>query len=53
MASSILIVEDEEAILELIAVNLEHAGQLPLRARSVEDAEALIAGALPDMVLLD
>ena len=53
MASSVLIVEDEAAILELIAVNLEHAGYLPLRARSVEEAQGLIGGALPDVVLLD
>ena len=53
MPSSVLIVEDEHAILELIAVNIEHAGQVPWRARSVKEAEALIAGALPDVVLLD
>jgi two-component system, OmpR family, phosphate regulon response regulator PhoB len=32
MASSILIVEDEPSIAELIAVNLSHAGFLPVRA---------------------
>jgi two-component system phosphate regulon response regulator PhoB len=53
MPSSVLIVEDEQAILELIAVNLEHAGQIPWRARSVEEAQALINEALPDVVLLD
>ena len=53
MASSVLIVEDEQAILELIAVNLEHAGQVPWRARSVEEAQGLINRALPDVVLLD
>ena len=53
MASSVLIVEDEEPILELIAVNLEHAGQRPWRARSVAEAEKLIRAALPDVVLLD
>jgi len=53
MASSVLIVEDEQAILELIAVNLEHAGQVPWRARSVEEAQGLIDKALPDVVLLD
>ena len=53
MRSSVLIVEDEEPILELIAVNLEHAGQEPWRARSVEDAERLISEALPDVILLD
>ena len=53
MPSSVLIVEDEEPILELIAVNLEHAGQVPWRARSVEEAQGLINKALPDVVLLD
>jgi len=53
MPSSVLIVEDEAAILELIAINLEHAGYVPLRARSVEEAQGLISGALPDVVLLD
>ena len=53
MSNSVLIVEDEEPILELIAVNLEHAGQIPWRARSVEEAQALIEKALPDVVLLD
>jgi two-component system, OmpR family, phosphate regulon response regulator PhoB len=53
MPSTVLVVEDEAPILELIAVNLEHAGHAALRARSVEEAERLIAGALPDVVLLD
>jgi two-component system phosphate regulon response regulator PhoB len=53
MPSSVLIVEDEQAILELIAVNLEHAGQIAWRARSAEEAQALINEALPDVVLLD
>jgi two-component system phosphate regulon response regulator PhoB len=53
MPGVVLIVEDEAQILELIAVNVEHAGQVPWRARSVEEAEALIMKALPDMVLLD
>ncbi len=50
---NVLIVEDEDPILELIAVNLEHAGQVPWRARSVEEAEKAINIALPDVVLLD
>ena len=50
---NVLIVEDEDAILELIAVNLEHAGQVPWRARSVEEAEKAIRRALPDVVVLD
>lgn len=53
MASSVLIVEDEPEILELIAVNLEHAGHTPWRARTVAEAEVLINQTLPDVVLLD
>jgi two-component system phosphate regulon response regulator PhoB len=53
MTSSVLIVEDEAPILELIAVNLEHAGQIPWRARTVAEAETLVNKALPDVVLLD
>ena len=53
MANSILIVEDEPPILELIAVNLEHAGYVPWRANSVAQAKKLIDDALPDLVLLD
>jgi len=53
MANSILIVEDEPPILELIAVNLEHAGYVPWRAISVAQAQELIDDALPDVVLLD
>ena len=36
MPGVVLIVEDEAQILELIAVNVEHAGQVPWRARSVK-----------------
>jgi len=53
MPGAALIVEDEQPILELIAVNLEHAGYHPLRARSAEEAEKLIRDVLPDVVLLD
>ena len=53
MPNSILIVEDEEPILELIAVNLDPAGQEPWRARSQEEPERLISRSLPDVVLLD
>jgi two-component system phosphate regulon response regulator PhoB len=53
MPATVLIVEDEPAILELIAVNLEHAGYETLRARSAEDASRLLADVLPDVVLLD
>jgi two-component system phosphate regulon response regulator PhoB len=53
MPTSVLVVEDEPAILELIAVNLEHAGFEVLRATSTEDASRLLADVLPDLVLLD
>jgi len=50
---AILVVEDEPAVQELIAVNLEHAGHQVLRAGNVPEAEALIREVLPDLVLLD
>jgi two-component system phosphate regulon response regulator PhoB len=53
MSGSILVVEDEPAIQELIAVNLEHAGHRVLRAASVAQADEHLRAALPDMVLLD
>jgi two-component system phosphate regulon response regulator PhoB len=53
MKSIILVVEDEPAIQELIAVNLEHAGYGVWRAASAEEAEARVRDALPDVVLLD
>jgi two-component system phosphate regulon response regulator PhoB len=53
MAATILVVEDEPAIQELIAYNLKQAGHLPLRADNAEQALGLVANALPDLVLLD
>jgi len=53
MSGAILVVEDEPAIQELIAVNLEHAGHQVLRAGNVPEAEALVREVLPDLVLLD
>ncbi len=53
MPATVLIVEDEPAILELVAVNLEHAGYKTLRARSAEEAGRLLADVLPDVMLLD
>ena len=42
MASTILVVEDEPAIQELIAVNLSFAGHKVLRADDAEQARILI-----------
>jgi two-component system phosphate regulon response regulator PhoB len=52
-STRILVVEDEPAIQELIAVNLEHAGHNVLRAASAEEAQQSISDALPDLVLVD
>jgi two-component system phosphate regulon response regulator PhoB len=49
----VLVVEDEPAILELIAVNLEHAGFAPLRAASAEAAMDLLRRTLPEVALID
>jgi two-component system phosphate regulon response regulator PhoB len=53
MASTILVVEDEPAIAELIAVNLSFAGHKVLRALDAEQAHTLVRAELPDLVLLD
>lgn len=53
MASTILVVEDEPAIQELIAVNLTFAGHKVLRAFDADQAQTLINAELPDLILLD
>lgn len=53
MSSTILVVEDEPAIAELIAVNLTHAGHKVLRAADASQAQTLINAELPDIILLD
>ncbi|MBC7779526.1 MAG: phosphate regulon transcriptional regulator PhoB [Proteobacteria bacterium] len=53
MPATILVVEDEPAIQELIAYNLKQAGHQPVRADSAEHALNLVRTALPDLVLLD
>lgn len=53
MTPTILLVEDEPAIQELLAVNLKHSGFLVLRAGSAEEAESSIQAALPDLLVLD
>jgi two-component system, OmpR family, phosphate regulon response regulator PhoB len=51
--SRILVVEDESAIAELIAINLRHAGYEVTVAASSEQAQAAVDGVLPDLVVLD
>ncbi len=53
MPATILVVEDEPAIQELIAYNLKQAGHQTLRADNAEQALNLVSNALPDLVLLD
>ena len=49
----ILIVEDEPAIAELIAVNLRHNGFQPVCAMDAESAQRELDEVLPDVILLD
>jgi two-component system phosphate regulon response regulator PhoB len=51
--SSVLVVEDESAIAELISINLRHAGYEVTIATSADQAQAAIDRVLPDLVLLD
>ena len=53
MTCSILIVEDEEAIAELIRINLKHEGYTTLIAKDALQAEKLIKTKLPDLLILD
>jgi two-component system phosphate regulon response regulator PhoB len=49
----VLVVEDESAIAELIAINLRHNGMLPLLASDGVAAQKHIDEVLPDVILLD
>jgi len=51
--SRILVVEDEIAIAELIAINLRHAGHEVSIALDAEQATAEVDAVLPDLVVLD
>uniref|UniRef100_UPI0035B42C0F phosphate regulon transcriptional regulator PhoB n=1 Tax=Hylemonella sp. TaxID=2066020 RepID=UPI0035B42C0F len=50
---SVLVVEDEPAIAELIAVNLRHNGFRPTLAMDGDSAQREIDAMVPDLVLLD
>ncbi|RYF18571.1 MAG: phosphate regulon transcriptional regulatory protein PhoB [Comamonadaceae bacterium] len=49
----ILVVEDEPAIAELIAVNLRHNGMAPVWSEDGDSAQREIDAVLPDAILLD
>jgi len=53
MSASILVVEDEPAIQELLRINLENAGFSVRAAENAESAYEQIREALPDLILLD
>ena len=53
MPATILLVEDEPAIQELIAANLTRAGHHVLRASDAETGQRIVRDALPDLILLD
>ena len=51
--SRILVVEDEPAIAELIAINLRHAGFEVTVAADADEAQDVVDGVLPALVVLD
>lgn len=53
MPANILVVEDEPAIQELLALNITQAGHNAMRALSVEHAQELLRETMPDLILLD
>ncbi|HUW50067.1 MAG TPA: phosphate regulon transcriptional regulator PhoB [Sulfuricella sp.] len=53
MSATILVVEDEPAICELVALNLKQAGHRHVVAGSAEQALVMMREGLPDMILLD
>ena len=53
MAATVLVIEDEPAIQELISCNLELAGHRALRAGNAEQALEMVRNELPDLVVLD
>src|SRR5258706_13233788 len=53
MSATILVVEDEPQVQELVAINLEHAGHRVRRAATAGEAESSIREELPDVLILD
>jgi two-component system phosphate regulon response regulator PhoB len=51
--SRLLVVDDESAIAELIAINLRHAGYEVTIATTADQAHAEVSSVLPDLVVLD
>ncbi|MDX1625105.1 MAG: phosphate regulon transcriptional regulator PhoB [Wenzhouxiangellaceae bacterium] len=53
MERTILVVEDDDAILELVTFNLSRAGYRVVQARSCQEARVEVAEQRPDLVILD
>lgn len=53
MPANILVVEDEPAIQELLALNITQAGHNAMRALSAEQAQEFMRETIPDLILLD
>ncbi|MBA2690155.1 MAG: phosphate regulon transcriptional regulator PhoB [Burkholderiales bacterium] len=53
MAATVLVVEDEAAIQEMLAITLKQAGFAVLRADSAEAARSVLKLTMPDVVLVD
>jgi two-component system phosphate regulon response regulator PhoB len=50
---NILVVEDEDAIREMLMMVLEQAGFMPIAAADAEEAQKVLDDNLPDLILLD
>ena len=53
MSATILVVEDEPGIQEVLKFNLSQHGHDVIVAADAEEALSLLRGALPDLILLD
>lgn len=53
MDNTILVVEDDPELQEVLALNLQNAGYRVVRASSIRQAESIVNACLPQMVLLD
>jgi two-component system phosphate regulon response regulator PhoB len=53
MDNTILVVEDDPELQEVLTLNLQNAGYRVLRASTVRQAEALVNSTLPQLILLD
>ena len=53
MDNTILVVEDDPELQEVLTLNLQNAGYRVLRASTIRQAEALVNTTVPQMILLD